>query len=87
MPKPKKQRSVTHPPGAYEFKPVGVPMRMVNRVVLSIDEYEALRLVDYDGLDHAAAAEKLEVSRPTCARIVTGARRKIAEALTDVFRI
>lgn len=82
MPKPKKQRSVSHPPGAYEFKPSGLPMRMTSRVVLSIDEYEALRLVDHEGLDHATAAEKLEVSRPTCARIVASAHQKIAEALT-----
>jgi uncharacterized protein len=58
-------------------------MRMVPQVILSIDEYEALRLVDYEGLDHTDAAEKLEVSRPTCARIVTSAHRKIAEALTQ----
>lgn len=83
MPKPKKERSVSHPPGAYEYKPLGVPMRFLEKVTLSIDEYEALRLVDFEGLDHAGAAEHLQVSRPTCARIVGSAHKKVADALTS----
>ena len=83
MPKSRKQRIVTHPPGAYEYVPSGAQTRPAARVVLSIDEYEALRLVDYMGLDHTAAAEQMEITRPNCTRAVASAHRKIAEALTE----
>jgi predicted DNA-binding protein (UPF0251 family) len=49
--------------------------------VLTIDELEAIRLADLEGLAHEAAARRMNVSRPTFGRIVEGARRKVAEAL------
>ena len=82
MPKPKKERSVQQPPTVTYFKPHGVPMARLEQVLLNVDEYEAIRLVDYENMDQAAAADKLGISRPTCARIVSGAHKKIAEAIT-----
>lgn len=55
---------------------------MLDQVVLTVGEYEAIRLVDYEGLDHEEAAEKVKVSRATCARMVESAHKKIAEAFT-----
>lgn len=82
MPKPKKDRFVQQPPSVVYFKPQGIPMFQLEQVVLSVDEYEALRLVDHEGLQQIDAARRMEVSRPTCARILESAHRKVAEALT-----
>ena len=87
MAKPKKERQVLYPPTAVFFKPQGIPLVQLQQVVLNVDEYEAIRLVDYDGLDQEKAAEKLGISRATCARIVEGAHKKIAEAITQAKAI
>jgi uncharacterized protein len=82
MPKPKKDRFVLQPPSVVYFKPQGIPMFQLEQVVLGVDEYEALRLVDLEGLQQKDAAERMKVSRATCARILEDAHRKVAEALT-----
>jgi len=82
MPKPKKDRFVLQPPSVAYFKPQGIPLFQLEQVVLGVDEYEALRLVDLEGLQQQEAAERMKVSRATCARILEGAHRKVAEALT-----
>jgi predicted DNA-binding protein (UPF0251 family) len=58
-------------------------MVALEQVTLTVDEYEALRLVDRDGLDQQQAAGRMGVSRATCARIVESAHRKVAEALSE----
>jgi predicted DNA-binding protein (UPF0251 family) len=58
-----------------------VPARELEEVSLTLDGYEAIRLVDLEGMDHSAAAEELGVSRPTLTRILARARRTVAEAL------
>ena len=83
MSKPKKPRSVMYPPSAVYFKPQGIPMVHLEQIVLGVDEYEAIRLVDLEGLDQKGAAGKMNISRPTCARILESAHRKIAEAITQ----
>jgi predicted DNA-binding protein (UPF0251 family) len=82
MPKPKKDRFVLQPPSVVYFKPRGIPMFQLEQVVLGVDEYEALRLVDLEGLQQKDAAERMKVSRATCARILEDAHHKVAEALT-----
>ena len=56
-------------------------MSRLEEVALSLDELEALRLADLEGLYQDEAAERMGVSRPTFARIVETSRRKVAEAL------
>ena len=68
------------PPSTY-FKPRGVPVKELEETVLSIDELEALRLADLEGLYHEEAAAQMNVSRATFGRIVEAARRKVAEVL------
>jgi predicted DNA-binding protein (UPF0251 family)/DNA-directed RNA polymerase subunit RPC12/RpoP len=82
MPKPKKDRFVLQPPSVVYYKPQGIPLFQLEQVILGVDEYEAVRLVDYEGLQQKEAAERMKVSRPTCARILESAHHKIAEALT-----
>lgn len=81
MPRPVCPRRVAHTPAATLFKPAGVPMSVLEEVELSLDELESLRLADLEGLYQEAAAERMGVSRPTFARIVEAARRKVASAL------
>jgi predicted DNA-binding protein (UPF0251 family) len=70
------------PPQVVLFKPQGIPAFMLEQVILTVDEYEAVRLIDYDGLDQEKAAERMRISRATCARIMESAHKKIAEALS-----
>lgn len=68
-------------PDVIYFKPQGIPLRMLEEVLLKADELEALKLYDVDGLEQTKAAEKMKISQPTFARILDSANKKIAEAL------
>jgi len=83
MPRPRKIRRVSKPPICSRFKPVGIPARLLDVVDLSVEEYEALRLADYEGLEHKDAAEKMGISRPTFTRLIDQARKKIASGIID----
>ena len=65
------------------FKPCGIPQKELDTIILSNDEIEAVRLMDLEGLYQAQAADMMEVSRPTFARIISNAREKIAFALIN----
>ena len=81
MPRPCKCRWIAGRPAVTGFKPVGRPARALPVVELRLDEIEALRLADLEGLYHEQAAERMGVSRPTFGRLVESARRKVADAL------
>jgi uncharacterized protein len=74
-------RRVQCAPACTYFKPRGVPLCELEEVCLGLDELEALRLADLEGMYQEQAAERMHVSRPTFARIVEAARRKVAEAV------
>jgi uncharacterized protein len=76
-------RKVYETPHASCFKPRGVPMSALETVQLGLDELEAVRLADLEGLYQEAAAEKMGVSRQTFGNIVAAARKKIADALVN----
>jgi uncharacterized protein len=81
MPRPFNCRRVDGEPAASVFKPVGIPMRELEEVVMTLDEFEAIRLADLENLYQEQAADRMKVSRPTFARIIDTAHRKVAEAL------
>ena len=81
MPRPCCLRHIGQTPGTQYFKPAGIPIRMLEEVVLGLDELEALRLADLNGLYQEQAAKNMKISRPTFSRIVEQARRKVADAL------
>jgi predicted DNA-binding protein (UPF0251 family) len=81
MPRRPCPRRVAAPPRCAYFKPAGIPMSRLEEVALSVDELEALRLADLEGLYQDGAAVRMGVSRPTFARIVEAARGKVATAL------
>jgi predicted DNA-binding protein (UPF0251 family) len=81
MSRPKKCRNIRCKPGAYYFKPRGIPLVDLEEIELAIDEFEAVRLADQKGLYHNAAAAEMKISRATFGRILAQGRKKIAEAL------
>ena len=81
MPRPKLCRHVTGRPQADYFKPRGIPMRELQEVSLSMEGFEALRLADLEGLTSIESARHMQVSRHTFGRILTEARRTVAEAI------
>lgn len=83
MPRPRKHRLVNRPPCCASFKPTGVPRAQLDTVILSLEEYEAIRLADYRGLEHLAAAQLMEVSRPTFTRLLEQARKKTGRFLIE----
>jgi predicted DNA-binding protein (UPF0251 family) len=83
MPRPKNNRKIVSPPLMKGFKPFGIPRRELETIVLSIDEYESIRLLDYEGLLQEQAAERMQVSRPTLTRIYESARRSMAKAFVE----
>jgi len=89
MPRPQRCRRIGALPANSVFKPAGIPGRDLGEVVLTVDEFEALRLADYEGLYQEQAAERMKVSRQTFGRIVEAARKKVAQALVKgmVLRI
>jgi len=83
MPRPRRCRRVGLKPGVTYFKPAGVRMTQLDEVILTVDEYEAVRLKDLNGLDQDECAKKMNVSQPTFHRLVTDARKKISDALIN----
>lgn len=86
-PRPHRARYVAANPGISGMRPLG-GRRTHGRghnaaIVLMLEEYEALRLCDYEGLNHESAAARMQVSRPTFTRICTSARFKMAQALVE----
>jgi uncharacterized protein len=83
MARPQKCRRVEFLPNATYFKPAGVPLRDLEEVSMSIEEAEAIRLKDLEGLEQEQGAEKMNVSRPTFQRVLASARQKVADALLN----
>ena len=81
MSRPKKCRCVGCNPNVYYFKPRGIPLVELEEVSVHLDELEAIRLADYEGLYHEDAAQKMKISRATFGRILDEARHKVAEAI------
>jgi uncharacterized protein len=81
VPRPPIERSVAGVPHITLFKPAGVPARELEQLQLGVDELEAIRLVDLEGLSHEQAADVMGVSRQTVGRVLERGRAKVAEAL------
>lgn len=83
MPRPHKWRRVEFEPTYTYFKPAGVPKRDLEELVLSVEEVEALRLKDLEGLEQEECAQRMEVSRPTFQRVLSMARVKLSQAIIE----
>ena len=85
--RPKKTRWIKCLPGERCFKPICKPLSKLKGVRLTLDEFEAVRLADLDGLKQVDAAKRLKISRSTFSRIVSSARNKIADGLVNIKAI
>jgi predicted DNA-binding protein (UPF0251 family) len=83
MARPPKCRRVEFLPNATYFKPAGIPLRELEEVSMSVEEAEAIRLKDLEGLEQEQGAEKMNISRPTFQRVLASARQKVADALLN----
>lgn len=83
MPRPRRLRRVFSRPGVTYFKPAGIRMIDLEEIILTMDEFEAIRLKDHEGLEQNQAAKKMDISQPTFQRIYESARKKIADVLVN----
>lgn len=83
MARPTKWRKIENIPSVPYFIPSSKYVAEVPENVLKLEELEAIRLKDLEGLEQSECAEKMEVSRPTFQRILLAAREKIADSLVN----
>lgn len=83
MPRPNKCRTVISTPEVVSFKPMGNLKRELEEIQLTIDEFEAIRLADYEGMYQEKAATQMNISRQTFGNIINAAHKKIADFLVN----
>lgn len=83
MPRPRCCRQIASMPEKVCFRPKGGADPSLPEVLLSLDEYEAIRLADLEGLYQEHAAARMNISRPTFGRIIQSAHRKVADVLVN----
>jgi uncharacterized protein len=83
MPRPTLLRTIITPPMMKGFKPFGISMKKMESLSLLYEEYESIRLCDYEGLTQEQSAERMNISRPTLTRIYQKARTTIAKAFVE----
>jgi predicted DNA-binding protein (UPF0251 family) len=79
--RPRKFRRICFSPRTRYFKPRGIPLHMLDEVVLSFEEMESLRLYYELELEQIDCAKKMKISQPTFHRHLNSAQQKIASAL------
>ena len=89
MPRPRRCRRVLSEPSICAFKPVGIRAFDLEESVLTMDEFEAIRLKDFERMEQEEAAKRMGISQPTFNRILASARNKIAQGIVEgqVLRI
>ena len=85
--RPKKTRWVKCLPGERCFRPQYKRLSKLEGVILTLDEFEAVRLSDLDVLEQEKVAKKMKVHRSTISRIISSAHKKIADALVNIKAI
>lgn len=83
MVRPRLCRRVRFNPDVTYFKPRGIPLVDLEEMILHVDEFEAVRLKDLEGLEQSQCAKKMNISQPTFNRLVLSARKKIADAIIN----
>ena len=82
MPRPRKDRKVCHFPQTLSFTPADAAEERPP-VILTIDEYETIRLIDQEGLSQEECGEFMQVARTTVQQVYGSARKKLAQTIVD----
>ncbi|BCO08411.1 hypothetical protein GF1_07870 [Desulfolithobacter dissulfuricans] len=83
MARPRKNRCIRRMPASTFYKPRGIALHDMKGVTLPLEGFEALRLVDAEGVSREEAARMMDVSTPTLCRILAEARSIVARALAN----
>ena len=83
MVRPCIRRRVCGRPNSFYFKPAGIRMINLEENVLTMPEFESVRLVDFQDIEQTEACRKMNISQPTLSRILKSARKKIADAIIN----
>lgn len=83
MPRLKRLRLLDDLPIIKGFRPIWMKANLRQAVIINLEEYEALRLIDYEKQIHEQAAVTMNISRPTVTRIYESARQKLSTALVE----
>jgi len=83
MSRPCKRRRVRGIVNSSYFKPSGIRIVDLEEVVLTVEEFESIRLKDLEGYDQAECAKRMDISQPTFHRLIVSARGKVADAIIN----
>jgi len=83
MPRPRLRRFVRCNPNITYFKPQGIRLVGLKEIKLTIDEFEAIRLKDFEQLSQEESAKKMGISQPTFHRLISSARKKVADSIIN----
>lgn len=83
MPRPRRHRNIRGRPNSNYFKPAGIPLQQLETIELTLEEFEAIRLLDREQLNQQEAAELMHISQATLSRTITSARKKVADAFAE----
>jgi len=83
MARPRLCRRIFSEPNVTYFKPKGIPLSDLEEIVLTLDEFEAVRLKDLEGFQQEECARKMNISQPTFHRLILSARKKIANGIVN----
>ena len=81
--RPVKWRRVASVPEVTYFKPAAIPLRSLQEICLTVEETEAIRLKDLEGLEQEECAREMNISRPTFQRLLLSGRQKLADAIIN----
>lgn len=79
--RPRIRRRIRRLPRVNYFKPAGIRMKELQEIVLNCEEFEAIRLVDFEEIGQLKAGKKMNISQPTLSRLLKNGRKKISEAI------
>ena len=83
MPRPKRKRKVCGLPGTARFCPADTEFSADDAVVMTVDEFEAIRLIDHEGMNQTECAAEMDIARTTVQEIYISARKKLSDVLVD----
>ncbi len=83
MPRPCKKRKIKGKPNSNYFKPAGIKLNLLSENILTLEEFESIRLIDLKQIPQEKASKMMEISQPTLSRILKSARTKISDSIIN----